>query len=165
MMPTMSIRSPCRPMPTGCATPSPRPTGAMPASSTPAPPHGPSLPGALFLRRDGRGASHGGCALCLAEPLRAGLAGRAQDWPWSIVRAHLASPSEDLTTIRLGLERAPDFAPLIETAPGDAAFRALRQAEATGRPVGSERFRSHSKHASTARCGRRGAGGKRRRER
>jgi putative transposase len=77
------------------------------------------------------------------NPVRAGLAPRAQDWPWSSVRAHLRGEDDGLAVARPVLERVEDFATLID-AGADArhaqAIRALRAAERTGRPLGNEDF-------------------------
>jgi hypothetical protein len=74
------------------------------------------------------------------NPVRAGLAPRAQDWPWSSVHAHLAGRSEALTTVEPLLSRYPNFADLLALGPDDAAFDRLRRAESIGRPVGSAAF-------------------------
>jgi putative transposase len=74
------------------------------------------------------------------NPVRARLVGRAADWPWSSVRAHLAREDDGLVTVRPILDRVDDFAALIETDPDDPAFAGLRAAEATGRPLASADF-------------------------
>ena len=48
------------------------------------------------------------------NPVRAGLAPRAQDWPWSSVRAHLRGEDDGLAVVRPVLERVEDFATLID---------------------------------------------------
>ncbi|MEQ9331030.1 transposase, partial [Thalassobaculum sp.] len=75
------------------------------------------------------------------NPVRAGLAARPEDWPWSSVHAQLAGAAGDGVTDTAPVrERYPDFAGLL--AAGDAAdeFRALRRAESIGRPVGDDEF-------------------------
>jgi putative transposase len=72
--------------------------------------------------------------------VRARLAPRAQDWPWSSVHAHFAGRSEGLTTVEPLLSRYPNFAELFALGPDDAAFDRLRRAESIGRPVGSAAF-------------------------
>lgn len=74
------------------------------------------------------------------NPVRARLAARAEDWPWSSARAHLAGRDDGLVKV----------APLLQGEPGWAAFlarglaadeaEALRTGERTGRPVGSAAF-------------------------
>lgn len=74
------------------------------------------------------------------NPVRAGLAQRAQDWPWSSAAAHLAGRDDRLTCVAPVLSRVADIAGLFETSPGDGAFDRLRSAETTGRPLGDARF-------------------------
>jgi putative transposase len=74
------------------------------------------------------------------NPVRARLVGRAQDWPWSSVHAHLSGRSDGVTTTGPVLQRHPRFADLIERAPDEAVFSRLRRAETIGRPAGDERF-------------------------
>ena len=74
------------------------------------------------------------------NPVRARLAARAQDWPWSSTRAHLAGEDDGLVTVRPVLDRVESFASLIETEADDPAFTALRAAETTGRPLGAADF-------------------------
>jgi putative transposase len=73
------------------------------------------------------------------NPVRARLAARAQDWPWSSVRAHLAGKDDALVSVRPILQREPDFARLLAD-DGEEGFARLRQAEGTGRPVGTRDF-------------------------
>ena len=71
--------------------------------------------------------------------VRARLVGRAQDWPWSSVRAHLAGVDDELVTVEPVLERAPKFAELL-TERDDEGYGALRASEGSGRPVGNAEF-------------------------
>ena len=73
------------------------------------------------------------------NPVRARLAARAQDWPWSSVRAHLAGADDELVTVRPVLERTPQFAELLAEC-GDTGFAALRTLEGSGRPAGNAEF-------------------------
>jgi putative transposase len=70
------------------------------------------------------------------NPVRAGLVARAEEWPFSSVRAHLAGRSNSVVDVRPVLERVPDFAALIETLEKPHEFDGLRRAERTGRPIG-----------------------------
>lgn len=70
------------------------------------------------------------------NPVRAGLAARAEDWAFSSVRAHLANRNDSLVNVRPVLDRFPDFSTLIAAPPGIREFEALRRAETTGRPLG-----------------------------
>ena len=79
------------------------------------------------------------------NPVRARLARRAEDWPWSSVHAHLAGRDDGLTTVRPVLERYPRFADLLDAGlldggPDADRFERLRLAETIGRPLGDEGF-------------------------
>ena len=75
------------------------------------------------------------------NPVRAGLAARAQDWRWSSVRAHLAARDDALATVAPLLERCNGrFADLIDAPAFNEAVAALRGAETIGRPLGSPAF-------------------------
>ena len=72
------------------------------------------------------------------NPVRARLVRRAEDWPWSSVRAHLAGEDDGLVTVAPLAARYPDFAAMLEEQATDAAaWTALRKSESTGRPIGS----------------------------
>jgi len=69
------------------------------------------------------------------NPVRAGLAKRAADWPWSSVHAHLAGNDDGIVKVAPLLDRIDNFA---ETLSGDAdapEFLALRTSEVSGRPL------------------------------
>ena len=71
------------------------------------------------------------------NPVRARLCDRAEEWPWSSVRAHLAGEDDRLAKVAPLLERVGDFASFLGGEEDQQATRALRIAETTGRPVGS----------------------------
>ena len=73
------------------------------------------------------------------NPVRARLAARAEDWPWSSVRAHLAGVDDALVAVAPLLDRDPDFARLLADT-GEDGFKPLRAAEGTGRPLGTAAF-------------------------
>jgi hypothetical protein len=56
-------------------------------------------------------------AVCYVSlnPVRARLATRAEDWPWSSVRAHMNGADDGLVTVRPVLDRIPNFAALLST--------------------------------------------------
>jgi putative transposase len=85
--------------------------------------------------------SHLRAALCYVSlnPVRAGLAARAEDWPWSSVRAHLVGRDDTLAKVDPVLERVPDFSELLRQN-CDETFAVLRRGERTGRPAGAEEF-------------------------
>lgn len=70
------------------------------------------------------------------NPVRARLCDRAEQWPWSSTRAHLAGKDDRLVTVGPLLERVGDFAAFLGNEEDQRAARALRMAETTGRPVG-----------------------------
>jgi putative transposase len=74
------------------------------------------------------------------NPVRARLASRAQDWPHSSVRPHLAGRGDGLVDVKPLLGRAPRFADLLDMDPDDPRFAALRRSELIGRPLGSAEF-------------------------
>ena len=74
------------------------------------------------------------------NPVRARLVERARDWPHSTVRAHLAGRDDGLVEVRPLLDRAPNFADLLDADPDDPAFAALRRNELIGRPLGDRAF-------------------------
>jgi putative transposase len=73
------------------------------------------------------------------NPVRAKLVRRAEDWPWSSVRAHLERKDDELVKVGPLIERYGDMAGILKP---DAlewdrpTWDALRKAETTGRPVG-----------------------------
>jgi len=87
--------------------------------------------------------AHLGAALryVALNPVRARLARRAVDWPWSSVHAHLGLVADDGVTAKAPvLERYPDFAALIAAGEDEILSEQLRRAETVGRPLGSEAF-------------------------
>ena len=72
------------------------------------------------------------------NPVRAGLVDRAQDWPWSSARAHLAGKDDEVVTTAPLLGRIGDFAALLDADEDEAAVMAIRRSRSTGRPVGAE---------------------------
>ena len=71
------------------------------------------------------------------NPVRAGLVERAEDWRWSSARAHLAGEDDGVVRVAPVLDRVGDFRAFIGDDADAAAFKALRQSETTGRPLGS----------------------------
>jgi putative transposase len=75
------------------------------------------------------------------NPVRARLAERAEDWPWSSTRAHIAGESDDHVDVAPALERVGNFAAFLGEAFDEAmSYAALRKAESVGRPVGSKEW-------------------------
>ena len=73
------------------------------------------------------------------NPVRARLVARAEDWPWSSARAHLAGADDDLVRVAPVLERCADVAALLADG-REEGFSALRRSEGSGRPVGTADF-------------------------
>jgi putative transposase len=71
------------------------------------------------------------------NPVAAGMVRRAQDWPWSSARAHLAGADDGVVTTAPLLARIVDFAGMLAGAQDDAAIQALLASRTTGRPVGA----------------------------
>ncbi len=75
------------------------------------------------------------------NPVRARLVRRAEDWPWSSARAHLAGRDDGLVEAAPLMSRCGGhFADLIADEPAPALIAALRAAETIGRPLGRPAF-------------------------
>ena len=62
---------------------------------------------------------------------------RAEDWPWSSARAHLAGEDDELANVAPLRALIPDFAALL-TAPADPTTTArIERAPTIGRPLGA----------------------------
>jgi putative transposase len=74
------------------------------------------------------------------NPVRAGLAARAEDWPWSSARAHLAGRGDGLVDPTPLVERWPDWRAVLDTGLGEEEREAIRLRERSGHPLGDESF-------------------------
>jgi putative transposase len=74
------------------------------------------------------------------NPVRARLVARAEEWPWSSVRAHLAGKDDALVTVEPILSQVVDFTALLGSDADAPSFQALREAEGIGRPLGNAEF-------------------------
>ncbi|MDB5971945.1 MAG: transposase [Hydrocarboniphaga sp.] len=74
------------------------------------------------------------------NPVRAGLVERAETWPWSSARAHLAGKDDGVVTVAPLLQRVGNFAQLLDTEEDANAVRAIRRPRSTGRPVGGDEW-------------------------
>lgn len=74
------------------------------------------------------------------NPVRARLAPRAQDWPWSSARAHLRGRDDGLVKARAMLKLVDDWAGFLGEPLERPALEAIRSGERTGRPRGTEAF-------------------------
>ena len=71
--------------------------------------------------------------------MRANLCPRAEDWRWSSIHA-LRGRADGLTRADAVLERFPDIVLRIEAGEDAHLSAKLREAEAVGRPLGSDNF-------------------------
>ncbi|MEK0082105.1 transposase [Geminicoccaceae bacterium SYSU G07066] len=74
------------------------------------------------------------------NPVRARLAARAEDWPWSSARAHLAGEDDGLVSVGPLRDAIGDWSTFLAGSPSEEAIAALRKHERTGRPLGDRRF-------------------------
>ncbi|MBM3333170.1 transposase [Candidatus Sumerlaeota bacterium] len=75
------------------------------------------------------------------NPVRAGLAERAEDWPWSSARAHvLGEPDAILSPKRPFPGEIEDWAGWLHEGLSDGEIEALRRHTQTGRPLGDIGF-------------------------
>ncbi len=74
------------------------------------------------------------------NPVRARLARRAQDYPWSSAAAHLAAQDDRLAKTGPLLALVDDWAEFLEDGLEASAAEALRRHERSGRPLGGESF-------------------------
>ena len=82
------------------------------------------------------------------NPVRARLVERADQWPWSSVRAHFAGEDDELVEVAPLLDRYGDFSTFLGGEEDQQAVRALRMAETTGRPVGCAEWLAELEHRS-----------------
>lgn len=74
------------------------------------------------------------------NPVRARLVNRAEDWPWSSVRAHLGGCDDGVVRVEPLLSRIGRFADTLQASYDDRDYAALRAAESTGAPLGGANF-------------------------
>jgi putative transposase len=73
------------------------------------------------------------------NPVRARLVRRAEDYPWSSARAHLAGKDDCLVKVGPMLGRVSDWRGLLASG-DDKAFDEVRKHQRTGRPLGDAYF-------------------------
>jgi putative transposase len=93
------------------------------------------------------------------NPVRARLTARAEDWPWSSVRAHLAGRDDGVVKVAPLLERIGDFAAFLDHPVMEDAYKALRRSETIGRPLGTAEWiesleRDHARSLAPRKRGR-----------
>lgn len=73
------------------------------------------------------------------NPVKAKLVARAEDWPWSSARAHVAGLDSDHVIVAPALGRIGDFGTFLAGPPtDDTLWASVLKAERIGRPVGSK---------------------------
>lgn len=92
---------------------------------------------------------HVGAAIryVLLNPVRAGLARRAIDWPWSSVHSHLGT-DDGVTDTGPVAARFPDLEALLASGEDAERTDCLRRAESIGRPIGGAPFIAELEHSS-----------------
>ncbi len=81
------------------------------------------------------------------NPVRAKLAARAEDWPWSSARAHLTGRNDEMVDATPLLEREPDWARFLAEGLDPQVHAAIQSAELTGRPLGDDAFTARLEHS------------------
>lgn len=74
------------------------------------------------------------------NPVRAGLAGKAWDYPWSSAAAHLSGADDRLVSVAPLKEIIGDWKRYLEEPLSEAEVERFRKASSTGRPLGDEQF-------------------------
>lgn len=77
------------------------------------------------------------------NPVRPGLVKRAEDWPWSSARAHLAACDDELAHAKPLLDMVGDWRALLSLEPDEDDMEVIRRHERTGRPLGDDAFIEH----------------------
>jgi putative transposase len=77
------------------------------------------------------------------NPIRAGLAACAGDYPWSSARAHLLGHDDNLATVGPLLARVDNWSAFLGQAAEADVTDQLRKHASTGRPLGSDAFVDH----------------------
>ena len=67
------------------------------------------------------------------NPVRARLAARPDEWPWSSARAHLGIAPDGLTDLAPARERVDDWQAFLDAGLSEEEHKAIRDAERTGR--------------------------------
>jgi putative transposase len=100
------------------------------------------------------------------NPVRAGLASRARDWPWSSARAHIAGRGDGLTDLAGLAGAVRNWSAMLERgleAGDDMADAAIEAHSRTGRPWGDDSFLARLEAATGRKLLRRRPGPKPRR--
>lgn len=74
------------------------------------------------------------------NPVRAKLARRARDWPWSSARAHLKGCDDGLVSVAPLLKLVGDWSSFLSAGMAEETMDFIRKGERTGRPLGETKF-------------------------
>ena len=74
------------------------------------------------------------------NPVRARLAARPEEWPWSSAKAHLSGRDDCLVRVAPMLAMVHDWQGLLDSAIPEEELRTLRGHSRTGRPLGDGAF-------------------------
>jgi len=74
------------------------------------------------------------------NPVRAGLAADAAEWPWSSAKSHLSGHDDGLVNVAPLLAMIGDWRAFLNSAMREEELRNLREHGRTGRPLGSPAF-------------------------
>jgi putative transposase len=74
------------------------------------------------------------------NPVRAKLATKAREWPWSSARAHLSGRDDRLVKVAPLLKMVGDWKAFLNSAIKEEELQDLREHGRTGRPLGSSAF-------------------------
>jgi putative transposase len=74
------------------------------------------------------------------NPVRAGLVGQAEQWPWSSARGHLGLGADKVTDLAPMRERVADWRGLLDAGLPERDRDAIRSRERTGYPLGGAPF-------------------------
>lgn len=75
------------------------------------------------------------------NPVRSGLVGKPEDWPWSSAAAHIKGENDRLVNVSPLLQMiGKDWSEFLSSAPANEEIELLKKHESTGRPLGAESF-------------------------
>ena len=77
------------------------------------------------------------------NPVRARLCGRAEDWLWSSVHAHLAEEDDAVVSVAPMLQRISDWTGYLSQSQNNNELERIRAHGRSGRPAGDEGFVKH----------------------
>ena len=74
------------------------------------------------------------------NPVHAGMVKRAEDYPWSSARAHLAGENDGLVKVVPMLKRVSDWSEYLGSDLDESTKEEIRKHGRTGRPLGDDKF-------------------------